>query len=71
MDILDKATFSKDTCEIHKPYKTMYEVRVVMLLDIPDDMNFEDFKKYAIERVKDYFQKELKKENHKVEVDDD
>lgn len=71
MDILDKATFSKDTCEINKPYKTMYEARVVMLLDVPDDMNFEDFKEYAMKRVKDYFQKELKKENHKVEVDDD
>lgn len=71
MNILDKTVFSKDTCEIHKPYKTMYEARVVMLLDVPDDMNFEDFKEYAMERVKDYFQKELKKENHKVEVDDD
>lgn len=71
MDILDKTVFSKDTCEIHKPYKTMYEARVVMLLDVPDDMNFEDFKEYAMKRVKDYFQKELKKENYKVEVDDD
>lgn len=71
MDILDKTTFSKDTCEINKLYKTMYEARVVMLLDVPDGMNFEDFKEYAIERVKDYFQKELKKGNYKVEVDDD
>lgn len=71
MNILDKAAFSEDTCEIHKLYKTMYEARVVMLLNVPDDMNFEDFKGYAIERVKDYFQKELKKENDKVEVDDD
>lgn len=49
----------------------MYEARVVMLLDVPDGMNFEDFKEYAIEWVKDYFQKELKKGNYKVEVDDD
>lgn len=42
-----------------------------MLVDVPDDMDFESFKEYAMGRVKDYFQEELKKDNYKVEVDND
>ena len=71
MNIMDKAAFSKDTCEIHKIYNTMYEAKVVMLLNVPDGMDFETFKEYAMGRVKDYFQEELKKEDYSVEVDDD
>ena len=49
----------------------MYEAKVVMLLNVPDGMDFETFKEYAMGRVKDYFQEELKKEDYSVEVDDD
>lgn len=71
MSIIDKATFSKDTCEIHKLYNTMYEAKIVMLVDVPDGMDFETFKEYAMERVKNYFQEELKKEDYNVETNDD
>lgn len=71
MNIMDKSAFAKDTCEIHKTYDTMYEAKVVMLVDVPDGMDFETFKEYAMGRVKNYFQEELKKEDYSMEVDDD
>lgn len=71
MNVMDKAVCAKDTCEIHKFYDMLYEAKIFMLVDVPDGMDFEAFKEYAMERVKNYFQEELKKGNYKTEVDDD